>query len=138
AGEARGLADRATAVRKAVQAIGGRMRTAEEALGARELEMKEAEDAARQAAEALAGAEEEWGTAANLAALRVKAERLDDLGAQVARSLKEQQEIGMQIEALDAGAGNAASALDAAKTAAGAADRALVAARAEVERVAHA
>src|SRR5206468_8094617 len=49
--EARSLAERATSVGAAVVAIVDRMRAAGEALGSREIEMKEAEDVARQAAE---------------------------------------------------------------------------------------
>ena len=138
ASEAAALADRARAVSSSVVALAGRMREAEEALSAREVEMKEAEDAARQAAETLATAEEEWGTAADLSALRVKAERLDELAAREARARKEQREIGMQIEALDVGAADRRLALEEAKTSAAQADEALVAARTELERVTHA
>src|SRR5438094_7228327 len=100
--------------------------------------MKEAEDAAREAAERRTGAEEEWGTAPELAAIRVKAEGLADVQARAARSGEELREIGMQIEAFDAGAIERRTALEAVKAAAGEAEAALAAARAELERAEHA
>jgi DNA repair protein SbcC/Rad50 len=138
AAEAAALADRALAVSVAVVALSGRMREAEGALSVRETEMKETEDSARQAAETLAAAEEEWGTATDLAALRVNAERLGDLAGRLARSRKEQAEIAKRIETLDLGAAERASALENMRAAAGRADEALASARTEMEQVSHA
>jgi exonuclease SbcC len=136
--EAGGLADRLRSVASTLGALSVRMREAEEALSAREIEMKEAEDAARRAAEAREAAEEDWGSAADLAALRVKARGFDDLVERTARSRKELQEIAESIEALKVGAGERSATLDAAKSAATTAEDAFEAARDELERTKHA
>ena len=60
-----------------------RMRQAEAAMAAREVELKEADEASRRAGENRAVAEEEWGTATALAALRVKAEGLVAVTARI-------------------------------------------------------
>jgi exonuclease SbcC len=114
------------------------MREVEEALSAREVEMKEAEEAARQAAEAREAAEGDWGSAADLAALMVKAQGLDELVERTVRSKTELQEIEASIQAFEAGAAERAAALDAARSAAAEAEVAFEAARDELERTKHA
>jgi exonuclease SbcC len=138
AAEAGTLSDRVRSVEAALVSLSGRMREAEEALSAREIEMKEAEDAARQAAESRAAAEEVWGTKAELAALRVKAEGLEQAAGLAARSDKDLEGVISGIARLESVRTDRERALDASRTAEADAASAFASARDELEAVKHA
>ncbi|MFN2544863.1 MAG: AAA family ATPase [Actinomycetota bacterium] len=89
--EARTQADRFREVGASLLDLADRMQVAGESLALRETEMKRAEGAARKAADDVVAAEERWGTATEIAALRELARGLAAVSTRVERARGERE-----------------------------------------------